>query len=76
GVERRLVGIASAGRRAAPQVIAIRPAEQAEAAQLLDALEQAGDAVALMRAHPAYQAPEAWLGGIRQALQQALAQRP
>lgn len=64
------------GRRAAPQVIAIRPAEQAEAAQLLDALEQAGDAVALMRAHPAYQAPEALLGGIRQALQQALAQRP
>jgi RNA polymerase sigma factor (sigma-70 family) len=60
------------GQRPAPQVVALHPAEHAEAEALLDALQHGSAAVALMRAHPDYQAPEALRGGIRAVLRAAV----
>ncbi len=72
--ERQLPAILHArqqGLVAPPGIAADSAVEQAEAERTFDALVQLGDAAALFRAHPAYQAPEAMLAAIRLMLQSA-----
>ncbi|OYU46058.1 MAG: hypothetical protein CFE44_04155 [Burkholderiales bacterium PBB4] len=60
--ERQLPALAhvrASGQPQAPNIVAIHRAEMAQAAQQLDALMRLGDAAALMRSHPDYQAPAA-----------------
>ena len=60
--ERQLPALAHVranGQPQAPNIVAIHRAEMAQASQQLDALLRLGDAAALMRAHPDYQAPAA-----------------
>ena len=60
--ERQLPALAhvrASGQPQAPNIVAIHRTEMAQAAQQLDALVRLGDAAALMRAHPDYQAPAA-----------------
>jgi len=59
----------SSGQLAAPGVVAIHRAERQQAERQWDALVRMGDAAALMRAHPEYQAPDAMRAGIRAVLQ-------
>lgn len=60
--ERQLPALAhvrASGQPQALNIVAIHRTEMAQAAQQLDALMRLGDAAALMRAHPDYQAPAA-----------------
>lgn len=59
----------STGQLPAPGVVAIHRAEMQQTERQFDALVRMGDAAALMRAHPEYQAPDAMRAGIRAVLQ-------
>jgi RNA polymerase sigma factor (sigma-70 family) len=56
------------GQVSTPKVVAIHRVEIAEAERQFDSLLRIGDAAAVFRAHPDYQAPESLLGGIRAVL--------
>ena len=56
------------GSAAAPSVIAIHPAEHAEAERALDGLVRLSNTAELLRTHPEYRAPQTLLGAIRAAL--------
>jgi RNA polymerase sigma factor (sigma-70 family) len=56
------------GAAAAASVIAIHPAERAEAEQALDGLVRLSNAAELLRAHPQYRAPEPLRSAIRAVL--------
>jgi RNA polymerase sigma factor (sigma-70 family) len=72
--ERQLPAVAHARQQQLippPGIAADTAAEHAEAERAFDALVQLGDAAALFRAHPDYQAPQALLGAIREVLHSA-----
>ena len=56
------------GKASSPGVIAIHRAEMQETERQFDAMVRLGDAAALFRAHPEYQAPEAMRAAIRSVL--------
>jgi RNA polymerase sigma factor (sigma-70 family) len=56
------------GATTTPSVIAIHPAERAEAERAFDGLVRLSNAAELLRAHPEYRAPEAMHGAIRAVL--------
>jgi RNA polymerase sigma factor (sigma-70 family) len=56
------------GATTKPSVIAIHPAERAEAERVFEGLVRLSNAAELLRAHPEYRAPEAMHGAIRAVL--------
>ena len=59
---------AQTGADSAAPLIAIHPAERDQVARAFDALVRVGDAAAVFRAHPDYQAPESQRAAIRAVL--------
>lgn len=68
--EKQLPALRHVQRQGAPppSVIAIHPAERAQAEQAFEGLLRLSQAAELLRAHPEYRAPEAMLGAIRAVL--------
>lgn len=69
--DRQLPALAHVRRRGGPPVspLAQHEAERAQAERSFRSLVRLGDAAAVFRAHPEYQAPQAMLGAIRAVLQ-------